>query len=40
MGNRPAEAALVVQNLGLPYQDFDQRFWFMKRAFVTLRVGL
>ena len=32
------ELALVVQNLGLPYQDFAPPFQFQRRAFVTLRV--
>ncbi|MDO9165891.1 MAG: TonB-dependent receptor [Rhodoferax sp.] len=37
-GPNRAEVALVVQNLGGPYQDFSPRFQFQRRAFVTLRV--
>lgn len=37
-GSKKGEVALVVQNLGLPYQDFDPAFKFQRRAFVTLRV--
>ncbi|OIQ63783.1 hypothetical protein GALL_546760 [mine drainage metagenome] len=35
-GTRRGEVALVLQNLGLPYQDFDPSFTFDHRAFVTL----
>ena len=38
LGSSNAELALMVQNLGLPYQDFDPRFTFGRRAFVTLRL--
>ena len=38
LGAKKAELALVVQNLGLPYQDFDPAFTFQRRAFVTLQV--
>ena len=37
-GNRRGEVALVVQNLGLPYPDFDPSFQFQRRAYLTLRV--
>jgi len=37
-GSKKGELALVVQNLGLPYADFDQFFQFQRRAFVTLRL--
>lgn len=37
-GPNRGEVALVVQNLGLPYQDFAPAFQFQRRAFVTLRV--
>ena len=38
-GRSRGELALVVQNLGgLPHLDFDQRFQFHRRAFVTLSV--
>lgn len=37
-GTRRGEVALVVQNLGLPYPDFDPAFSFERRAFVTLRL--
>jgi iron complex outermembrane receptor protein len=32
-----AEIALTVQNLGLPYRDGDSKFYFDRRAMVTLR---
>lgn len=32
------EAALTIQNLGAPYQDFSKDFWFDQRAFVSLRL--
>jgi iron complex outermembrane receptor protein len=38
LGGRKAELALVVQNLNDPYQDGDQKFYFNRRAFVTLTV--
>jgi iron complex outermembrane receptor protein len=37
-GSQKGDLALVVQNLGLPYQDFDPRFTFERRAFVTLQL--
>lgn len=37
-GDRRGEFALVVQNLGQPYLDFDSKFEFRRRAFVTLRL--
>ncbi len=37
-GERRGELALVVQNLGEPYADFDSRFEFRRRAFLTLRL--
>jgi len=37
-GSRRGEVAVVVQNLGSPYQDFDRSFLFQRRAFVTLRL--
>lgn len=37
-GNKRGELALVVQNLGVPYLDFDRTFSFQRRAFVTLRL--
>ena len=37
-GRNRGELALVVQNVGLPYQDFDKRFLFQRRAFVTLQL--
>ena len=37
-GRNRGELALVVQNLGTPYQDFQKNFYFERRAFVTLRV--
>jgi iron complex outermembrane recepter protein len=37
-GRRTGEVALVVQNLGSPFTDFDHRFQFERRAFVTLRL--
>lgn len=35
-GSNRGELALVVQNLGVPYQDFMPRYQFQRRAFVTL----
>ncbi|MBV5297152.1 MAG: TonB-dependent receptor [Rhodoferax sp.] len=37
-GTRRGEVALVLQNLGLPYQDFVPSFRFERQAFVTLRL--
>jgi iron complex outermembrane receptor protein len=37
-GAQKGELALVVQNLGLPYQDFDPLFTFERRVFVSLRL--
>lgn len=37
-GPNRGELALVVQNLGSPYQDFAPEFKFRRRAFVTLRL--
>ncbi len=37
-GRNRGELALVVQNLGLPYQDHTPAFQFQRRAFVTLQV--
>lgn len=37
-GPNRGEVALVVQNLGQPYSDFDTPYQFQRRAFVTLRV--
>jgi iron complex outermembrane receptor protein len=37
-GAKRGELALVVQNLGLPYQDFAPQFYFQRQAFVTLRL--
>jgi iron complex outermembrane receptor protein len=37
-GAHRGELALVLQNLGAPYQDFTPGFQFERRAFVTLRV--
>jgi iron complex outermembrane receptor protein len=37
-GRTNGELALVVQNLGLPYQDFSPTFQFQRQAFVTLRL--
>lgn len=38
LGSRKAELALVVQNLGPAYQDYDPLFSFHRQAFVTMRV--
>ena len=38
-GRQRGEMALVVQNLGAPYQDFNGSFQFQRRAFVTLQLG-
>lgn len=37
-GGKSTELALVIQNLGEPYRDFDPAFSFGRRAFVTLRL--
>ncbi len=37
-GAKRGEIALVLQNLGLPYQDFAPEFVFRRQAFVTLRL--
>jgi iron complex outermembrane recepter protein len=37
-GKQRGDLALVVQNLGAPYQEFNASFQFQRRAFVTLRV--
>ncbi len=37
-GAHRGEVALVLQNLGAPYLDFDRTFLFQRRAFVTLRL--
>ena len=33
------ELALVLQNIGSPYQDFQPNFVFERRAFVTLSLN-
>ena len=38
LGSSKAELALVVQNLGRPYLDYDPLFAFHRQAFLTLRV--
>ncbi len=37
-GKQRGDLALVVQNLGAPYQDFNGSFQFQRRAFVTLQL--
>ena len=37
-GSKRGELALVVQNLGSPYQDYRKTFSFERRAFVTLQL--
>lgn len=37
-GKRKAELAFVVQNVDQPYRDGDRKFFFDRRAFVSLRV--
>jgi iron complex outermembrane recepter protein len=37
-GKSRGEVALVMQNLGAPYRDFDHPFEFRRRAFVTLQM--
>ena len=36
-GSKRGECALVVQNLGTAYADFNPQFSFQRRAFITLR---
>lgn len=38
LGKRKAELAFTVQNLDQPYRDGDRKFFFDRRAFVSLRV--
>ncbi|MFM1906585.1 MAG: hypothetical protein RLZZ591_262 [Pseudomonadota bacterium] len=38
IGKSRAELALVVQNLGKPYVDYQESFKFERRAFVTFRI--
>ena len=38
VGKNKGEIAVVVQNLGSPYQDYDRKFRFERRAFITLRL--
>lgn len=38
VGRHRGDLALVVQNLGAPYQDYDQTFLFKRRAYVSLRL--
>lgn len=38
MGQHKAELALTVQNLDQPYRDGDRKFFFDRRAFVSLRM--
>jgi iron complex outermembrane receptor protein len=38
IGRSKAELALTVQNLNSPYQDGDYKFFFNRRAFVTLTI--
>lgn len=37
-GSHKGELALVLQNLGKPYADYESAFRFERRAFVTLRI--
>ena len=37
-GSQKGDLALVVQNLGSPYQDYNAFFQFQRRAFVTLQL--
>lgn len=37
-GAHTGELALTLQNLGLPYQDYDPDYLFLKRALITLRL--
>jgi iron complex outermembrane receptor protein len=36
--NKNAEVAFTLQNADVPIQDGDHKFWFDRRAFVTLRI--
>ena len=38
IGKNKAELALTVQNLDQPYRDGDSKFFFDRRAFVSLRM--
>ncbi len=38
-GSQRADLALVIQNIGAPYQDFDRTFQFRQRAFVSLQMA-
>ena len=38
LGGKKAELAVVLQNLGDPYQDGDQKFRFQQRALLTLKI--
>lgn len=38
IGKQRADLAVVVQNLGSPYQDFDRTFQFRRRAFVSFQM--
>ena len=38
LGNKKAMLALVLQNLGTPYQDGDWKFRFERRAMLTLKI--
>lgn len=38
MGRNKTELALTMQNLNMPYQDGDSKFYFDQRAMVTVRV--
>ena len=38
LGGRKAELAVVVQNMGNPYQDGDRKFYFNRRAMLTLKI--
>ncbi len=39
LSDRPAELALVLQNLGSSYVDFAPPFMFQRRAYLTLRIN-
>jgi iron complex outermembrane receptor protein len=38
LGGQKAELALVVQNMDNPYQDGDRKFYFERRAMLTLKI--
>ena len=38
LGGKKTVVALVLQNLGAPYQDGDWKFRFERRAMVTLKI--